>query len=508
MAEATSRDPFSNIPIDDFSNLSVDHTGGHVQSHIEQYPHGQQYGLQQQKQQQYPEQQSAFVSYGHHNNTVNQTYRNGAFNGAAPHHIQYSDPQSYIANYTHTQNPYVTSQNINANSIQYPCGSSKIECLSQSVTRILPAQTYQRQHQDVPQPQTQPKYHDHDRHPVQLVPQTATEFSRIQQQRPIQPTYQISLVEQQQQAQLINFSTVSSITASQTTSKPTADVEQHYHSWYVEDDLSSIDSPPLSKEDSVDKNAPPEMTAVSSSGGSSADDTEKTSGGIKKRSSYRTQSTFTSYYCESPLDKATFAPPPSHPLTAIPKSKLPYLQHSESAVQDSNFPIFSKITHSGHLSARLSAKSLILKKWKRVFWIAYGDCELFMFRSRADFDEWVTNPYMTKQERNEIVKLRVNFRKGANDNLGVRCYRASHVRSKDYGKSGNMLMFKLEQWMHHGPIVIGAFASSSKPEVGAFNIICNAMIGRQEYGLKHLVAEGRDDISDNLLLNYCKREHS
>jgi len=120
-----------------------------------------------------------------------------------------------------------------------------------------------------------------------------------------------------------------------------------------------------------------------------------------------------------------------------------------------------------------------------------------VFRSKADFEEWATNPYLTEARRKQFVKLAVDFKKNEY-NLGVRFFRASPLHSKDYGKSGNLCMFKLEKWMHHGPIVMGAFASKSKPEVGSFQVICNAMIERQNFGLQHLIA-AKNELSDEIL---------
>jgi len=141
-----------------------------------------------------------------------------------------------------------------------------------------------------------------------------------------------------------------------------------------------------------------------------------------------------------------------------------------------------------------------------MFWITYDDAELFVFRNKSDFEEWAFNPYMGYNDRHNLVKLRVNFRKGGTGNLGVKCYRATKLHSKDYGtKMGSMCTFKLEQWMHHGPVVIGAFASSSKPEVGSLQVILNALIERHDYGVKHLVSssDNRDDIAENILRNVC-----
>jgi len=140
-----------------------------------------------------------------------------------------------------------------------------------------------------------------------------------------------------------------------------------------------------------------------------------------------------------------------------------------------------------------------------VFWVTSGDTKLYVFRSKADFEEWATNPYLTAERRAGIPKLAVNFKKNEY-NLGVKCFRASALHNKNYGKKeGTLCMFKLEKWLHHGPIVLGAFASKSKPEVGSFQVICNAMIDRQNFGLQHLIAT-KTQVGDNILKSLSTRD--
>jgi len=228
--------------------------------------------------------------------------------------------------------------------------------------------------------------------------------------------------------------------------------------------------------------------------------------------SHPSLTTYTKHYSESPLDKPTLAPPPIHPAslpgggTSDPymRSVKPHTNIQYRNGQLSPLPTYSQITHSGHISGRCSTTSLILKKWKRVFWVTYNDeTELLVFRSKSDFDEWAMNPYMSVNQRNDLVKLRVCFKKGGRGNLGVKCIRVTQLHSKEYGKMGKMCQFKLEQWMHHGPVLVGAFASNSKPEAAAFQVILNAMIERHGYGVKHMLAssDDRDDIAGNILRN-------
>jgi len=113
--------------------------------------------------------------------------------------------------------------------------------------------------------------------------------------------------------------------------------------------------------------------------------------------------------------------------------------------------------------------------------------------------EWATNPYLSMVEREEIVKLKIDFKIGRGETPGARCYRAFPLQGKNYGKSGLMHTFKLEQWMHYGPVILGAFASISQTEIAAFHTICKDIIRRQKCGLRHYLSANKkdDEIEDD-----------
>lgn len=184
------------------------------------------------------------------------------------------------------------------------------------------------------------------------------------------------------------------------------------------------------------------------------------------------------------FDDPSFAPPPNLP--SILKQNLVISKNTK-------LPSFDKVTHSGYMLARTSLKSLVMKKWKQIFWITYSDNEVLIFRSKIDFEEWATNPYLTSIQREAIVKLHIDFKIG-DDRNGVRCYRAFGLQSKTY-KSQVLSTFKLEQWMHYGPVIIGAFASKSPPEIRKFHVLCKEMMKRHKCGLRsYLAKETKDDI--------------
>eukprot|EP00541_Cyclophora_tenuis_P017351 CAMPEP_0116559548 /NCGR_PEP_ID=MMETSP0397-20121206/10461_1 /TAXON_ID=216820 /ORGANISM="Cyclophora tenuis, Strain ECT3854" /LENGTH=324 /DNA_ID=CAMNT_0004085337 /DNA_START=140 /DNA_END=1114 /DNA_ORIENTATION=- len=88
---------------------------------------------------------------------------------------------------------------------------------------------------------------------------------------------------------------------------------------------------------------------------------------------------------------------------------------------------------------------------------------MLWFRSHADFDDWLNNPYHTQAQRNFLIKLAVNF---VHDlyKPNVRGYQVTQARTKPYGKQ-LVRQFKLERWMDYGPTIAAAFGSSDPKEV-------------------------------------------
>jgi hypothetical protein len=126
------------------------------------------------------------------------------------------------------------------------------------------------------------------------------------------------------------------------------------------------------------------------------------------------------------LDDKTFAPPPKYPKSLQLVKSDPIF-----AVASSKLPEFDMIKHSGDCLARFSLKSMVIKKWRPTFWISYGPHQLLFFRSKSDFEEWVSNPILKKEERDKLVKLNVDF---VNDLYvpHVIGYKATALRMKGY----------------------------------------------------------------------------
>jgi len=180
---------------------------------------------------------------------------------------------------------------------------------------------------------------------------------------------------------------------------------------------------------------------------------------------------------QSPLDDPTFAPAPDPP-----EDKSFVARGRNKRV---GMPSFAMVKHSGNVMARISLKSLLLKKWRPIFWICYGDSRIVIFRSKSDFEEWATNPHLTTTDRDALVKLDVNF-KDISARPGLRGYRAASVHLKDYGRrSGLMHTFKLEEWMQYGPIIIGAFASKSRTDAHTFLVVLREIMKRHKQNLSN-----------------------
>jgi len=126
-------------------------------------------------------------------------------------------------------------------------------------------------------------------------------------------------------------------------------------------------------------------------------------------------------------------------------------------------PSSEKVVKSGFVLSRISFRTILLKRWKQSYWVQYGPHTMLWFRSHADFDDWLNNPYHTQQQRNFLIKLAVNF---VHDlyKPNVRGYQVTQARRKQY-RNQILKQFKLERWMDYGPTIAAAFASSDPKEV-------------------------------------------
>jgi ribosomal protein S14 len=131
----------------------------------------------------------------------------------------------------------------------------------------------------------------------------------------------------------------------------------------------------------------------------------------------------------------------------------------------SPLPKAELVRKRGFALARISFRTIVMKKWKQTYWVQYGPHTMLWFRSQADFDDWLNNPYHMQTERNFLIKLAVNF---VHDlyKPNVRGYQVTQCRTKGYGNK-IVRQFKLERWMDYGPTIAAAFGSYDPAEVDA-----------------------------------------
>lgn len=131
----------------------------------------------------------------------------------------------------------------------------------------------------------------------------------------------------------------------------------------------------------------------------------------------------------------------------------------------SPLPKAELVRKRGFVLGRISFRTIVMKKWKQTYWVQYGPHTMLWFRSQADFDDWLNNPYHVQTERNFLIKLAVNF---VHDlyKPNVRGYQVTQCRSKGYGNKV-IRQFKLERWMDYGPTIAAAFGSYNPAEVDA-----------------------------------------
>jgi hypothetical protein len=125
------------------------------------------------------------------------------------------------------------------------------------------------------------------------------------------------------------------------------------------------------------------------------------------------------------------APPP--PLTPG-RNHAEYLALNSVPAMCSPLPQPHLVHHSGYVLSRISFRTVLMRKWKQTFWIQYGPTQLLFFRTFADFEDWLNNPYHTIKAREFLVKLRVDFVSDLKK-ASVMGYQVTQVRRKAYNKN-------------------------------------------------------------------------
>jgi len=177
------------------------------------------------------------------------------------------------------------------------------------------------------------------------------------------------------------------------------------------------------------------------------------SGPESASSSYSSSTTY--------LDNPNFCPPPKVPLETI---KTKYEFDAETQQWKGSMPKFHLVRHSGYIMTRFSAASLLFKRWRQSFWILYAQSYLCFFRSKDDFEEWMFNPYLSRDRRVKLIKRCLDFRPEALKSVEV-----DPIGKKFYRKGGTMLHFKVDKHYVYADaisaVIIGAFASLNSSDV-------------------------------------------
>jgi len=158
---------------------------------------------------------------------------------------------------------------------------------------------------------------------------------------------------------------------------------------------------------------------------------------------------------QTPIDPLADVAPPPPPTPGRHYSE--YLSKNSAPPLSSPLPKPHLVVHSGYVLSRISFRTILMRKWKQTFWIQYGPTQLLFFRTFADYEDWLNNPYHTQEAREFLVKLRVDFVSDLKK-ASVMGYQVTQIRRKPYGKNV-MLHFKLERWMDYGPTIAAAFAA-------------------------------------------------
>mmetsp|Transcript_15414 Transcript_15414/g.21997 ORF Transcript_15414/g.21997 Transcript_15414/m.21997 type:complete len:325 (-) Transcript_15414:220-1194(-) len=213
----------------------------------------------------------------------------------------------------------------------------------------------------------------------------------------------------------------------------------------------------------------------------------------------------------SPLDDYTFLPPPSRPHGLV----------DPSAGIGSPLPFFDLITHSGRIMVRTTLADLVRRKWREMFWIAYGKTRLLFFAMEQDFVEWISNPYLSHRNREKLVKLSLDFVKDLfkPEVLG---YQITKHCAKKYRNGLNYAIyyqFKLEKWFTYGPVIFSAFASRLEHNITDFQDLmdemmkmspANAVFTRNltRHASKSNITSGSNDTQNNMLDDHISRNRA
>jgi hypothetical protein len=178
------------------------------------------------------------------------------------------------------------------------------------------------------------------------------------------------------------------------------------------------------------------------------------------------------------LGNQSFSPPPTMP-TNLGVSNFDFVSLGTRREDKMDLPQIEKVLHSGRILGRISLKSLVMKNWKELFWIVYGHSQIIFFRCKEDYFEWVLNPYLGPTQRDQLVKLSIDFERDISP-TGIKGYQCTVLKKKNY-RCGDLHQFKVDSMTSFGPSLVAAFGSRSREDSLQLHII-----------LKELMKQGQE----------------
>ena len=104
----------------------------------------------------------------------------------------------------------------------------------------------------------------------------------------------------------------------------------------------------------------------------------------------------------------------------------------------------------GECLARVSARTITFKVWKEIFWVFEQQNVVLLFRQRADYLDYHSNPFLSEQEREYLVKKKIKLEGN------LRCLPMSR---KKYRRQTQLYCFALEAVHDYGPIMVAKFGA-------------------------------------------------
>lgn len=167
----------------------------------------------------------------------------------------------------------------------------------------------------------------------------------------------------------------------------------------------------------------------------------------------------------------------------------------------SPLPDPQKISSNGFILARTTWHSQITKQWRAIYWIRYSTSCIMLFRSKQDFDQWISNPLFSKKKRASMALRRIDFINDLSKG-GIKGFRLSKLKFKtDKTSVRDTYKFKVEAGSDSGVHTIVAFSSQSRKEIDLLRqsieeCLCNISDDEDVNGSENIHEEDCDDWPD------------